>query len=281
MVIASENLADQGTLSGGDWALPLANLQDRSLAVAAQSSDATPASTRLTVAWDRVIYWRVLAIPRSNLSREATIRVVSYRDEAQTEQAYDSGEVYVFPRMYTSTAPLLWGALNWWDGRPLEKTIALYRRPYYLVLPAVSGARAITIEIADPDNPDGHVELSRLFVSSGWAAEWNISWGASPKPQSRSLMVEGAGGARFYDRRDPRRTFAAQHRFLTQQEAWERVYDLQMAVDVVDDLVVIPDPADTPNLMRRSMYCTLAKLDGVEPYAYGLNGTSWQFEEIL
>lgn len=73
-IIASPNLIDSGTLSGGSWVatLPVTNLQNRLLGKVARSTNAVLTSTKFTITYASAIYADVLALVAHNFSQDAS-----------------------------------------------------------------------------------------------------------------------------------------------------------------------------------------------------------------
>ena len=96
------NVADSAVLSGGSWqpSLPLANLQQPTLAYVARSVDALATSTRIDIdLGNATTVVRLLGVMRHNLSTAATYRVTGGSSVGATD-GYDSGSLPVWPRIY-------------------------------------------------------------------------------------------------------------------------------------------------------------------------------------
>jgi hypothetical protein len=112
---------------------------------------------RLTLTWPGAGYVSCVCLYRSNLSSTATWRVQVWADTTLTTALYDSGTVYANPptplgSLHWGVDPLGLGAYSDWDY-----TVSVLWFPPTLT-------DAITIDIADPENPDGYVQAARLFV---------------------------------------------------------------------------------------------------------------------
>jgi len=115
---AAVNLGDSAVLSGGSWqpGLPLANLQQPTLAYVARSVDALATSTRIDIdLGNATTVVRLLGVMRHNLSTAATYRVTAGSTVGGVD-GYDSGSLPVWPRIY-DYMDLPYGAPNWWSGQ--------------------------------------------------------------------------------------------------------------------------------------------------------------------
>lgn len=147
------------TLAAGSWGsgTPLAYLLTRNRAERARSSDALATSTLLTVDWGSAQTARVLSICGHNLSSAATVRWKRGTTPSGTD-------------VYDSTALAAWGfSPIVYDGDHWHVSI---------VQPAATSARYERIEIIDTANPDGYVELARLFIGDVLEPEGDADMGA-------------------------------------------------------------------------------------------------------
>lgn len=170
--IIYSNAADSSTVTASSTAgtLVAANmLNERKVSV----HRSTGTSVTYTLTWAKPQRVGGVALPATNLSQHATVRVRLYEDAALTVPIADSGVRRACP---TSTLGLYdWGAPR--DARAFPFGGASKVALWFPGQP--STVSACTIELADPDNEAGYIDCSRLVVGPYWEAEKNADYGAS------------------------------------------------------------------------------------------------------
>lgn len=114
-------------------------------------------------------YMNMLALYRHNLSPSATVRVQIFSDAAVTSQIYDSGAVPAYEALplgawQFGTAPLGSSIFDGFKG--LRFSVFYFPR-------LIAGSLRITI--TDTANPDGFLQVSRLFGGDTLTLQWNPS----------------------------------------------------------------------------------------------------------
>jgi hypothetical protein len=287
-ILAFPNYIDSGPpfatvqWSGGSWqaALPLSNLAHPLLSKVARSADMAPASTCFTVDLGLARGVRVFAIPKTNGSRNATWRVRGFADAGLALTVCDSGVRPLYDAVYPP-GTYSWGDPRVWDPRLTEEDAAGLPIPMIHVWPQLQFARYWRVDIADPTNPAGYLDVSRLVLAPGWQPSVNLSYGAQAGVVSNSVRQESLGGARFYDRRNTRRAIQFSLDFLGEDEAQTQSFDLQRRLDVWGQVMWIFDPDDKSHLFRRVFLGTLRQLDPVEYPVYGRSRANFQIEEVI
>ena len=192
------NRIDAAVLSGGDWPLPLTNLQNRYLADVARSNGLTEEKTQFDIALDQARAVRALILVANNFSLSGEWRVQGASDAAFTDIIYDSEVMDVWPRIF-DTADLLWEDENYWSGRPLLEDIEGYTWSAILVLPALVIAQYWRVLINDEFNTDGYVQIGRVFISGQWQPTRNYDYGAGLAFETNTLVEQTRGGAESFD----------------------------------------------------------------------------------
>ena len=172
MRVVYQNYADSAQVlaSTAYAAYPPENLQNDS-----KSKPHRSTGTRVTynLTWQESVIVGAVALPASNLTAGATIRVRLYADDEGTSLVADSG---VRLACATSSAGLHGGGFSV-DRSAFaygaeSRTSVWFRRQR-------SGVRRCTVELEDPFNPARFLDVSRLVVGPYWQAERNPSYGAS------------------------------------------------------------------------------------------------------
>lgn len=282
-VFVFPNRADQATFSGGNWleTLPISLLGDRDIALRARSVDTHPANTQYVCTLDaaRPIDW--FAALNGNWSLDGRYRITASDDITWSYLLYDSGWHDILPVQYDTDA-LEWEDDNWWDGRPTEADLAANRHDLIHPLPEPVIAPHWRLQLDDPGNPDGHIEIGRQVLGLGWQPRFNFSWGSGlgvlSTTESKRLKHSGR---KVYSPSPSARTYQFALNNLEAADAYSRAYELIRQADVHGEMLFVPDPTDAVNLYRRTMYATLAKLDVLRHPNFAQFQLAFDLEEII
>lgn len=281
LILAYPNRADEATLSGGDWQtpLPLTNLQNRLQARVARSTDADPAHTRFVVDLGRQRTINVLALCAHNFSLEATVRVTASDTDDFSVLVMDTGDVAVWPALFSSEN-LEWEDNNWWSGQIDEATRTTYPSNY-LYRPVQMAARYWQVDIIDAANAAGYVQFGRLFMAPAWSPVINYDYGASLGFESDTTVEKALGGQEYFDRRTGRRVFRCQLSWLSEQEAWERAWEMQRSLGYDGEVLVLIDPDNTRQELRLAFLARLRQLSPIEHPYHDYHRTAIEVAELL
>ena len=250
-------------LSGGSWqsALPLANLQDRRLAVVARSTDATTGSTQFVIDLGVARAVRLVALVAHNLSSAATVTVKAGSDGVTWP--YSSGSFTPWPAGLTAEDLV---GLNW-PVLHIPASVQTYR--YWQVL------------IVDTGNAAGYVQAGRLCVCGGYQPTLNLSPGAKVGIETDTVRTVTDGGAAIYLTKPIRRTWAFTLSDTPEAEAFGSAWKLQRLLGTSGQLFFVYDPADAVAMWERSFLAVLKALTALDaPYA-GRFGVPFQLVEEL
>lgn len=286
VLIAFPNYSDANavyspTFSGGLWepTAPLTNLQNRFLAYKARSMDCASDNTQFVedLATDRGV--QVVAIPRHNLSLTATATLNLY-DSAMSLLYAET--VSAFPIMYP-WGSLTFGDPHWFAGTLTaeERELNIYPVPLLWVLDQPVLARYVEVKIVDTENPDGYVELTRLFVSPGWQPTVNAAYGSTIGVQDSTVESVTLGMASIYDQRTKQRVFNLDFPMVPKNEAFVAALDMQTRLGKSGQVFVSLSPSDTQNFHRVSCLMTMAQLSPLRFATYGYQGVAFSFKEVV
>lgn len=185
MRIIYRNLADSAQVQASTAyaAFPAENLQNDT-----KSRPHRSTGTRVvyTLTWQEPAVVGAVALPATNLTAGATIRVRLYADAAEAGQLGDSGVKLACP---TPSAGI------YGEGPAVDRTKFAYgaeSRSCVWFVRQRAGVLRCVVEIEDPFNPAGFIEVSRLVVGPYWQAERNPSYGAemlwTDSTESRRLL---------------------------------------------------------------------------------------------
>ncbi|WP_427500811.1 hypothetical protein ACQE3E_15725 [Methylomonas sp. MED-D] len=230
------------TLSGGSWStsFPLANVKNRRLAKVARTVDDATGSSWLNIDLGANRTAQCFAAIRTNLSAAGVFRVraAGNGDSTYSVPLYDSGYV----------------------------SAAAFTPDLILGLAASISARYWRLEIADSSNPDGYIEIGRIFVGPALAPADNMSYGNHIGYRSRSEVVQTQGGAMIGLRRVGQRQFQFALDWMNEAEAIAAL-ELQRVVDITDEVLLIRDRTDTTYNQQRHFLGQLSELSPIDnPY---------------
>lgn len=275
------NRYDSASASGGSWmaGLPLANLASRELTKVARSTDAAESSTRIDLDMGSTRAFRAFALVNHNLTRSATWRV-TIGSTAGAADIYDSGSLLAW-RMSFDGDLLEWEDTGWWEGVGDDE----YLRAPFAVL-HVTGAyysgRYLRIQITDTSNPDGWVQLGRVFVGGGLSPTWNASYaGWSERwTDDQSVIQRADGGGEFYD---PRRRSRVAQFSLDWMEPGESafIHEMQRRLGTTGEALWVPDADDMGYSQQYGFLGRMRALSAVEYPFHATRRTAFEIGEIL
>lgn len=281
MILSYRNRIDAATFAAyGSWeaSLPLTNIQNRTLSKVARSTDDANASTKLRFTLDTARIIGAVGIINHNLSTTAQYRYRVYSDSAYTTLAYDSGTLDVWPQMPYGTYE--WEDLRFWDLTITEEDRQLFTKTLIHIPSQSVSEQYYQIEFFDTSNPDGYVELGRIFIGANYQPIINMSLGASIGYESTTLIDQAMSGAEYFDRRNSARVARFTLNNLTDEEAILN-NDIQKISGTDQEVLYIYDPSDTVNLSRRAFLGRIRALSAIEqPYTTRFQ-TGYEIKELL
>jgi len=280
-IVAYQNRIDESTFAAyGSWeaSLPLTNLKNRILSKVARSTDDANASTKMRFALtkDRIV--GVVAIVNHNLSTNATWRYRVYSDSGYSTLTYDSGTLEVWPTM--PVGYFEWEDDGFWNMRTPEEDRELFTATAIHVPSETVIAQYYQIEFFDDSNPDGYVQLGRVFVGKKYQPTINMNLGASVGYESRTLVDEALSGSEYFDRRNSFRVARFSLGLLDASDSSLNA-DLMKVQDTDQECVFVYDADDSIGISRKSFLGRLRTLSPIEqPYTTTYQ-TSYEIKELL
>jgi len=277
-----EPKSDNALLGGGDWraGLPLANLIDPRLSKVARSSNTLLASTQFRVSLPTVTPFRALAMGPMNITTAYRYRIRTW-SAGFVGMLSDTGWVKPFDGQSAGPLELEWEDPNFWLGlTPFEDQ----ERGVWLIhdfgTPQVG--QFWTFEIDDQTNPDGYIEIGRLFMGSAFQPTLNYGYDNNGLSfENNALMAPTlSGGTQAWRRLNPR-VFRAAFPNMAEAEAFDEVYRMFRSVGFDGEVLVIPDPDDAANIQKRSIFGNFRTMDALSQTAFGLVGTGFEIKEII
>ncbi|WP_062233238.1 hypothetical protein [Aureimonas sp. N4] len=267
------------SITGPAWALPLENMQRRESYLVARSVDTQAANTQFTVRINGFMPYRVIVLNGHQFSVTSSLKVTGWYDD----QSYSSPDFTILKDAYPSVAfteDLPWEAENWWDGKPLTEDIAGFTQNVIIILPLVSQAPNIRVEIFDPNNAAGYVQIQRLFIADGWQPSHNYAYGGAHAYETDTQIERAIGGAESFDRREPYRVARIAFEYLPQDEALLKGLDLCRRAGTDGEIFWIADPDNERTLVQTSFLARLRQLSAWEQVVYERANIAFELKEL-
>lgn len=270
------------TWSGGSWltAYPAANLGTLPFAKVARSNGLAAASTMFRGEFSTPRLAEIVVLCRHNLTLGATWRVRLYEHPGDVAPIYDSGFVEVWPEVYGEDE-VTWDGGNFWDRQYTPEQIAGY--PFYapMFVPGAFTVAFLTVEISDPGNPDGFVQVGLCEVASALDLPIGVAFGAQLGFESRTILTEAEGGMEYPERRSKARTFTGSLQAVARGTSLARFYELQRLHDIDLPFFWWPEREDARQVLRQAYLARFRQLDPITQ-AYTAHDTlALSLKEIL
>lgn len=271
IILCWGNRADASTLSNGSWnsSLPLTNLKDPNVRKVARTLNAGPAATLFAADMGATYTLRGLALANTNLSSAATVQV-----KAGTA-APDSSNNFATGLVYDSTA-LNAKQLSFFGDIPTD-----WGQQYPIIFPFATAvtARYVTVTIVDGSNPDGYVQIGRLFMANGIQPTVNPEYGLQDGRDELSTIVKARSGTLYAQKITPRPRWVQFHLpYLSQAEA-DIVHEMDAAIGLTDEVLYIPDPSNLPLTQRYGMLGLIHEMSALEYPQYNGRGKAYRIDQ--
>jgi hypothetical protein len=191
--------------------------------------------------------WRVFSLHRTNLTASAQIRW-RVADAEVGSPAYDSG--------------LIAAGVSAGFGQSVT------------VLPAGVSGSLCRLDISDPDNPDGFINIPLLYAGDAWEPARNIAWDSTPSYQVEAEEVTTRGGQEFPVFLYARRSWDISHQSLGADEVMP-LMEMLRSTRRGGNCLFVPDPASAER-HREAVFGRL-KSEGAVSFPFqSLERRSWR-----
>ena len=154
----------------------------------------TGTSVTYTATWTGGVTLGGVALPATNLTAAATIRVRAYSDTACTALLQDTGTITACPGL--AAVPWTWtGAYNAnaFAYGALSKAVAWFAANQ-------AGVKGLKVDLVDTGNPAGYIDCARLIAGPWWSPDWNPEHGATVMVEDASANTRNDAGDLVTDR---------------------------------------------------------------------------------
>ena len=184
--------------------------------------------------------------------------------------AGSGGVTYVWPTATASPAIDQWGDSVNTGLYPAEEYAALgYHR--FFVPPSPIACRYIRVEIFNSGSDP--VQIGVFGAWECWQPPVNVSKGRSITVVDGSEATRVPGGSTYVVKRSVYQRHSFAFNFLADSELWSRALGVKLIHGQSSPTVIIPEPDDTTNLEKKSVYGVSSSAEQFTNPDYGI----WQF----
>lgn len=274
------NRINSAVLTGGEWAatLPRDNLKLPAHWQVARSDGLQLGSTRFYADLMKPYALHAVALVNHNLSPAAKWRITLGTDIGGSD-LFDSGWQSVWAMTFSDSA-LEWGDQAFWEGITASEYIG---SPFAAVWPlrGYLSARYVGIQIDDSSNPDGYIQIGRVFVGGGLAPEQGAVRNSFSEGWDDSSTSEtNDSGVQFFALRRRLRVIKFEYPVLKTGGEFENAYEMQRQLGISGECLVIPDSTSLSEAQRRSFLGRLRQLSPIEYPIVNRRSIAFEIKEI-
>jgi hypothetical protein len=163
----------------------------------------------------------------------------------------DTGWASAWPPAFDVGA-LAWEDPRWWSGQYSSDDIAGYIWTYPILFAAPWLAQSVTVEVSDPTNAAGFVDIGMIDLASAWQLTVNYSYKGAIGFRFRTRSSEQEGGVLEFDRRAAPRTFSGQVEAAPATDACQLTFQDLRQNDIDTPAMWIQAPNDPRQWLRTS-----------------------------
>ena len=244
VTLCHPNQINNAVLSGGSWNtnLPLNHLKTPIFSQAARTTDTQLSSSIINCVFSPAKPLDVVALANHNLSVSARVRVRMFANPNFTVELWNSGWQDVWTSIFSSRQ-LEWEFDNWWLGTPSEEDRASVTSltPIFTVNTQV--VSSMRIEIDDVGNPDGYIQIGRLFSGGAWQPKYNAEYGISYGHQinTRFETAFDMNQTEYAEVKTPKRTVAFQLSDLSEEDGFQQILRMQRTQGLHGEILYTED----------------------------------------
>ncbi|MCC7703985.1 hypothetical protein IGS59_17250 [Janthinobacterium sp. GW460P] len=228
----------------------------------------------ITATWPTPEIIGGVVLPFCNLTPTATIRVRGYVEPGDAVPDFDIGTVPACE--YARLGMWNWGAL------PLGVNAfsyggGTYGRSWF----QMRSVKKLVIDLVDPDNPAGYIEVARLVAGAWWSPEQNASYGAGVTPGDTSSQYRNGAGEQKVERGALYRKLSISLDHMTpldRAELWRIVRGNGLSHPLFVSL--FPDSDDVELEQTHQVYGRLVNLAAITTPSFQAYTTTIEVEEL-
>ena len=281
ITLAWPNYADQCTISSPQTFVETLPLNHLKTAVYQQLARAVGTSLTLEAATPEYLPFSVFSIANHNLTASATVRVRVYYDEQKTQLLHDSGELPAWPALHQST-DLEWELDAFWLGTARDEDRKLYTPLFTYYSDRMYTGKSVTIDINDPNNGEGFIELGRLLLCRWWEPVLNPQYGdVQMSYEEQTERATANDGTDFFYQRRKRRLANIGFSNISEQDAIHAMFGLQRTQGISGEVIFTYDRSPNTYYVQRTFVGRLQQLDPLNQQNFGLYQAQINLREVI
>lgn len=131
------------------------------------------------------------------------------------------------------------------------------------------------VNIADPTNPQGHINIPLMYAGGLWQGARNFLYASAIVPTDSGITTETRGGGEFVRTDWRKRGFDLALGAVAPEEVWYRVDRLDGWARAGNNVFFVPSPAD-PDVNRAALFGRLKPTAGVGYANQSARTRSWR-----
>ena len=274
-----KNRIDAATLSGGSWQAPLTNIQTLRLAQRARSTTTNSNDCLINIEFDKDRLIQVVSVNAHNISTDGYVRIFAGSAPGLND-LYDSGEVEVWPPMY-STLSLHWRDYHFWSGKIDEEARKEYQKNFIHICTASVKTKYWGIQVYDANNTDGYIEIGRLFMGRLFAPQFNVIYGAQMAWEDNSKIESSLVGVEYMSKVPMTRVAQVNYDYSFRREALEGLYELQRQSGTTQEVLFIGNADDPGQMVRLGFLGRFRRIEPLKWHFMDIHSTGFEVKELL
>jgi hypothetical protein len=272
MIIATPVLSDAATITGStaSGSLTIDNLKTMSLREVYRAASASAVTITVDLGAAKAINLFSL-IGHSGSSRSyARVRAATSLANLTSSPGYDTGNVPF--RSHQSGYDATWASgVSDEEAGAMDKNIFLR---YF----STQTFRYWQVDISDPNS--SYLDIGRIYVSKAWQPAVNMNYGFGDGWIDPSRKSRTVSGQIVPIERKKYRIAELTLSFGTKTEMYSNAFEIERLRGRTRDVLFTPDPDETTDLQRRTIYGTLENLQPIINSNYGIFEKTLRIEEL-
>jgi hypothetical protein len=137
------------------------------------------------------------------------------------------------------------------------------------------------LEFSDVSNPDGFLEMGRVYLSKCFQPNKNAIWGMEEGYRDDSRSARTVSGGISTVPRTPLKTARWQLDFSTSLEMYNQAREIDRTRGTSKDVIFIPDLDDSNYFQSRFLYGKMTGLTPIISAAFSIYRKAYELEEII
>lgn len=198
--------------------------------------------------------------------------------------------VNVWQRIFAPESPLLvWESSNFWTGTIEEEQRNGYTKLCLNFLDSAAGVGIqptgthIHIDISDPSNTDGYIEIGYFMFGQYFQSEYNPEYGNIAHGYlDNSQSKQADSGQKYFHEKSKARTITINYSLLSKAEAFNGIFEAYRQQGISRPIIYAFSPIRIDNHQyAQSFIGRFTQLNPLTQPSYGIYGATINIEEML